>query len=246
MHPATLLRAATVTAAVLLAPPAGRAQTITLGQKDTFTGAAPGGFDNWTQGAFAPPGSLLLVTGGPGGGSDQYMQITATGGIGAGSRITVFNQVQWTGNYITAGVSSVEMDLRAPTTNTQSLAMRVAYKNALGAGYSSTVPFTLPADGQWHHAVFKLTAADMTAIGSPGSFDTFMTNPSEMRILNSSAPSLNGDSIAAVVGVDNVLAAGAPVPEPAGVLAAAALAAGAAWPLLRRRRDRRDVGCEGR
>src|SRR5690348_2526777 len=101
MRLATLLRAAVVPAAVLLTPSAGPAQ-IQPGQKDTFTGAAPAGFDNWQQGLNAPPGSLLLVNGGPGGGSDQYMQITAVfipPFASAGSRITAFNQTQWAGDY---------------------------------------------------------------------------------------------------------------------------------------------------
>ena len=56
------------------------------------------------------------------------------------------------------------------------------------------------------------------------------------------APDLLGDRMVAVAGVDNIRAVGAPVPEPAGVLAVAA-AAGAAGPLLRlRRRPRAAAG----
>jgi hypothetical protein len=232
MRLAKLLRAAVVPAAVLLTPSASPAQ-ITLGQKDTFES----GLQGWTQGINSGGSGLANPTGGPGGAADHYMQITSQGGFGADSKLIVFNQAQWTGNYIAAGVTAIEMDLMAPTTNTQPLSMRVGFQNpTLRQGYASTVAFNLPADGQWHHAVFKLTATDMTAINAPPAFNTFMSSVPEMRILSSASPALNGDTIAAVAGVDNVLATTTPVPEPTGVLAAAAAVVGVAWPLIRRRR----------
>jgi hypothetical protein len=222
---------------VLLVPAVGPAQ-VTLGQVDNFE---DGSLQNWAQG-ISSLGTLTSATGGPPG-STHYMQVTALGGFGgSSSRLTVFNQSQWRGNYIAAGVNAVEMDLLAPTSNAQTLSMRIAYKSGTGAGapgYSSTAAFSLPADGQWHHAVFLLSNSTMTPIGAVTSpFDAFITAPQEMRILHSASPSLNGDVIAAVVGVDNVRASFVPVPEPAGGLAAVALAAGLVG-LARRRRAAR-------
>ena len=102
------------------------------------------------------------------------------------------------------------------------------------SGYSSTTPFVLPADGAWHQATFTLSAATMTAVNAPTDpFDTFVTGVTEMRILSATAPAYQGDRIAGVLGIDNI-AAHAPVPEPAGVLAVGA-AFGAACVFVRRR-----------
>jgi hypothetical protein len=228
---------AVIVPAVLFTSSFSQAQ-ITLGQKDTFSGSLLG----WSQGPNAP--GPALASGGPGGADDQYMQITATG-FGPGGRITVFNREQWTGNYNAAGVARIELDLLGPTSNAQNLMIRIAFKSGtdlFSPGYVSTTPFVLPNDGQWRHAVFDLTAQSMTAVGGPAPFEQFMNSPVEMRILHSSSPVLNGDFINAVLGIDNVLAS--PIPEPTSVLAAAAAAAGLAWPLLRRRR-RSTAGSRG-
>jgi hypothetical protein len=228
-----LVRAVVAPAAVLLAPALCQAQ-VTVGQVDTFT---DGSTQNWGQGFQSPPGALVVTGGGPTG---NFLQITGNGGFGAGGRITVFNSTQWLGNYNAAGVAVIEMDLFAPASNPGPLQMRIAFKTGFGrtAGYVSA-PFTVPNDGVWRHATFTLSAAEMTPVADlfgnpPPAFNTLMSNPGEMRILHAAGPVLNGDIITATVGVDNIRAS--PVPEPAGLLAAAAGVAGAGWSIRRRRR----------
>jgi hypothetical protein len=221
------VRAVVAVAVVLLAPTAGRGQ-IQPGQVDTFTDGTTAG---WSQG-FNSPNPPVVVPGGPGGPSDNFLRVTATG-IGAGGRITIFNRAQWLGNYNAAGIVAIEMDLQAPDTNTQPLSMRIAYKVDAGQfspGYVTTTPFVLPPDGQWYHATFTLTAAQMTAVGSPPPFADLMNGPGEMRILHSAGTVLNGDPINAIVGIDNIRAS--PVPEPAGLV----VVAGVGWWLCRRRK----------
>jgi hypothetical protein len=223
------MRAAPLAACVLLLAPTIAVAQPNPGQIDTFE---DGTFNNWSQGNGST--GLSLATGGPGGATDHFLKITGDGS-GAAGRIVAFNEMQWTGNYTSPGVGTITMDLFAPTTNTQSLTVRVTLGRIDRTGYSSTTQFTLPADGAWHHASFTLSAATMTAVGNPTEpFDTYITNITEVRILNAAAPSFTGDPIVGVLGVDNV-AAVAPVPEPAGGLAVGA-AAGAAWVLVRRRR----------
>ena len=236
MRLTTLGRAAVAAAAVLLAPAAGPAQ-VALNQVDTFEGGTTQG---WTQGAGAPVGSLVVATGGPAGPADHFLQVTARGGFGAGSRLTTFNQAQWTGDYNAAGVTMIELDFRAPTSNPQALSMRIGFRDAIGSGYVSNA-FTVPADGVWRHAVFHLTNAEFTPVGGPSaSLSDFLSSVPEMRILHATAPTLNGgDPIAAVVGIDNIKASFTPVPEPASVLAVAAVVTVAARPLLRRRASAR-------
>jgi hypothetical protein len=209
---------------ILVFPETGRAQ-ITLGQTDNFGT----GLQNWTQGAQAPPGALSVVSGGPSGANDPFMQIVANGGTSAGGRMTVFNQSQWTGNYNTAGVGSIEMDLKS--LSGPALSIRVVVRDVSNDGYASTVGFPLPADGQWHHAVFRLDAASMTTIGVPPTLSQVLSGPRELRIIHSAAPAINGDMIAATLGVDNIRAS--PVPEPTGILALVA-GAGLGWCVRRR------------
>ena len=54
-----------------------------------------------------PP--VNVSTGGPAGVDDAYLQLQALGGSGAGSRLSVFNMSQWTGDF--TGVPAIGMDV---------------------------------------------------------------------------------------------------------------------------------------
>jgi hypothetical protein len=213
----------TVAIVLALAAP-GRAQVM-LGQVDNFST----GTQNWTQGAQAPPGAVTIQNGGPSGATDPFLQIVANGSMSAGGRLAVFNQSQWRGNYNAAGVGTIEMDLR--NLSGPPLSIRVVLRDVSNDGYSSTVGFPLPADGQWHHAVFRLDGASMTAVGAPPTLSQVLSGVTELRIIHSAAPALMGNTIVATLGIDNVRAS--PVPEPAGILALAA-GAGLGWWVRRR------------
>jgi hypothetical protein len=219
----------------LLLPAGVSAQSITLGQVDTFES---GTTQNWTNGHSGTGISVQL--GGPAGAADHYLDITSSSSI---PRLIVFNRSQWRGNYNAAGVNAIGVDLI--NFSATQLVIRVAFKETtsqFSAGFVSTVGFTLPPDSQWHHATFSLTDAAMTPINSPAeTFSTllgsasFPNGPGEVRILSSAVPALNGDVITARIGVDNIRASFIPVPEPAGGFALLLAAAGLAGPWLRRR-----------
>jgi PEP-CTERM motif len=207
---------------VLLAAAPFTASAVTLGQIDDFQ---DGTTDGWTTGHVTPAN---ISNGGPAGAGDRYLQPTSSGGFGADSKLVIFNASQWLGNYSGAGITSVGMDLA--NFGAQALSMRLAFFLGPAVGYAATAPFSLPADSAWHHAFFVLNAANFTAVNSPSvSFDNMLTNfTGQLRILDSSSPSVQGDPIAATLGVDNVQA----VPEPSScVLVGVALLA-----LLLRRR----------
>ena len=169
---------------------------------------------------------MNIPTGGPGGAGDRFLQVTSIGGGGPGSRLTAFNRDQWLGNYITAGVNGIDMDLL--NTGTVTLSIRIAFKQdtSFGApGYLSAA-FLLPPDSAWHHALFSISPGSMIAVGSPEPFNTFFTHPAELRLINEvGADNLNGDPIAAQLGVDNIQAE----PEPgAAILTSVGLLLGAA------------------
>lgn len=127
------------------------------------------------------------------------------------------NDSQWLGNYVSAGVTGVAMDLRIPIPFGP-LPMRIAIREATGdssttPGYCSTTAFNLTADGNWHHVVFPLDAASMTAINSPKQLSVDLANVVDFRLLSSPAPSVIGFGQATEFYVDNIAA----VPEPASI-----------------------------
>ena len=179
----------------------------TLGQIDTF---ADGTTDGWTIGRSSSPFAPQNVsTGGPAGASDAFLNMTSSGTGGPGSKAIIFNQSQWAGDYLSAGITEIDMDLK--NLGSSSLTMRIALDQFKGGpGYETVNGFSVPADGAWHHATFKIDSADLTPLESPPSLNTVLSNVSEVRVLSAASPSLDGDLIASSIGIDNVQA----VPEP--------------------------------
>lgn len=171
-----------------------------LFQLDDFE--TTGSTQNWTNGPTATD-PANITTGGPNGANDNFLRVTSRGGSGGGSRLIVFNQTQWAGNFFNTQINSVEMDLK--DFGTTPLSMRIAFKGA----FASKVAFLLPADSQWHHAVFSIAEADLTKLGSL-TYKQALTNVSQFRILDSVTPDDQGAVIASSFGVDNIHA----IPEP--------------------------------
>ena len=175
-----------------------------LGQVDTFDSNST---DNWSGNA------PNVGSGGPGGASDPFLLVGAVGGGGPGSKLVTYNRDQWLGDYLTAGVTQITVDLK--DFSTMPLTIRLAFKDGVGfsAGYSSTNAYVLAADSAWHHATFSITAADMTALSSPAESFNSLIGPggalAEVRILDASSPSLFGDVINANLGIDNITATSA-------------------------------------
>jgi hypothetical protein len=182
--------------------------TLISAQTDDFES----GKQNWTNGPAPDP---ITVLGGPGGGADHYLQISATGGFGAGSKLVSYNRTQWAGDY--SNLVSISMDVLNP--NLVPLNVRIAMKSGIlnGSPGISSNPFLIPADDLWHHITFVLSAANFTGL-SGGVYATVMSNVLEFRVLDAANPSLTGDPINAILGVDNIASA---VPEPGSLLLAA-------------------------
>jgi len=201
---------------------------ITPSQIDAFQDGAVG---NWSGGGSGSP--VNVATGGPTGAGDKFLQI-ASGATPLPPRLLMFNQSQWTGDFVAAGVTQVAMDLL--NTGASTLPIRITIREGTGGsttpGYSSTTPFNLPGDGTWHHAVFLLDAANLTGVNTPQPLATDLANVKEFRILASTTPSTVGDLLTAQLGVDNIAA----VPEPQSLLLAIA-AGGALWVARRRQHE---------
>jgi hypothetical protein len=201
-------------------PASSRAQVV-VGQVDTFQN---GTTQAWSQGPASPNPPLNISSGGPTGAGDAFLEIRSKGGAGAGSRLVAFNRQQWTGIYAPS-VTSLGMDLE--NLGNTPLSVRVAFEDVNFNEYSSTTAFSLPATPGWLHAIFGLSDASMTQVaGTPQPFSTAPANGIlEARILDSAAPSFDGDSLLATLGVDNITAVGS-VPEPGTLAMTGAAVAG--------------------
>lgn len=141
------------------------------------------------------------------------MQVVS-GSFGGNSRLVTFNDAQWLGNYLGAGVNAVSMNLRnfGPSAIPIRIAIREGSLGSGTPGYCSVTPYLLLPDGLWHAAVFGLDAGSLTPINNPQPLATDLSNVGDFRILSAASPAGIGDQISAEIGVDNVYAIGAPEP----------------------------------
>jgi len=191
---------------------------VSVGQIDTFEDGTTQGWmvsAGPNDGAHpAPPANVL---GGPAGASDNFLLLTAVGGSGAGSRLTVLNLSQWSGNYLSAGVGSITMDLR--NLGSTDLALRLSFEDPLG-GPPTNIAFSkhailLPAGGVWTTAVFPIGVSDL--LSGLGDANSALMNTTVIRLYHSTDPLFPGGTpaippIVAQLGVDNIRA-GSSVPD---------------------------------
>lgn len=215
--------------AIALAP-APRASAVVLGQIDTFQDGTTQGWLAGLLGAPHPAPPINIPTGGPKGAGDRYLQLTALGGVGPGSRLTVLNLSQWSGDYLSAGVHFITMDVN--NLGTGDLSLRLLFEDPMGGPPNdvafSTDPVLVPAGSGWMSVVFPVGPDALTA--GLGSVTTALSNTTALRIFHSPSPGFPGPSVVAQIGVDNIKA----VPEPS---AALLIGAGLLALLITRRRS---------
>lgn len=177
-------------------------RAITFAQVDTFEDE---GTAQWEEGGISPNPPTNVASGGPAGAGDHYLANVSSGTGNAGSRMIMYNFGQWTGNYAAAGIDRITAQMvnfgPAP------LAMRVALRSASYTSFCSTQAIQLPPDGVWRAVTFDLTSGSMTNIAGSNTLAQVLANVAEVRILSAAdAPAFIGDSIAATLGMDNLLA----------------------------------------
>jgi hypothetical protein len=186
--------------------------------------------DGTTQGWFVPGGGPLgshpappaNVLGGQGGALDNYLLLTALGGGGSGSRMSVLNESQWTGNF--AGITGIDMDVN--NFGPDSLFLRLLFVNFPPGGPPlgptdvawTLAPIIVPSGSGWTHISFDLSPSNLFApFGTAGA----LSDVNELRLFHSVAPFFGGpgvgsEPVVARLGVDNIAAAA--VPEPTSLL----------------------------
>lgn len=208
------------------------AWSITAGQIDDFQDGTTQG---WGVGGTPPVPPANVVSGGPDGVGDAYLELNAHGGTGAGSRLAVDNFVQWTGDYLNGGFTHVVLDVILLTS--PSVSLRLALSGPGGA-FASANPVGVSSFSDWQFIEFSLDPADLIAVSEDATLELTLLNVTGLRLFHSSGPPglpaggiPNGDPIAAILGVDNIEV----VPEPSGWMMLVA-GSGLLSALYRRRR----------
>ena len=184
------------------------ASAVVVGQIDDFQN---GTTMNWSNGDIIGTVPVTnIATGGPAGAGDRYIQLTADGSS-SGGKLTAFNRDQWLGDYLAAGVTTIEVDLL--NQSAVALSIRLAFKTGPGSagvpGYLSQA-MLLPVNSGWQHFTISLLAANLIPVGGPDPWSTLFIG--EVRFINETGTSnLSGNPVVGQLGIDNVHA----VPEPA-------------------------------
>ena len=212
------------------------AQGITVGQVDDFEIGGDTAFWEGGKPGFSPPPSQI-PDGGLGGVGDGYLQISVSG-----YHLGTHNDLgQWVGDYLSAGVTSIELDANR-TAGPSDVSLRFLLFGPGGTWASTNLAPTLAGPG-WQHLSFGLSAADLTYV--PGSFavpdgtgilaDT-LSDVTLLLIrhdgLIPTIPGTHPPHITATLGLDNITA----VPEPSAFVLVTMAAVGLLGYARRRRR----------
>jgi len=181
------------------------ASALTFGQIDTFEDGTTGNWVVAAGGAGHPAPPQNIPDGGPAGAEDNFLLLTAVGGHGPGSHLSVLNMVQWAGSYLATGVNRISMNL--VNLGSSDLYIRLLFADPV-AGPPTNLAITdavvLPAGSGWQTAVFAVSPADLIVL--QGDATALLGATTQLRIFHSIAPTYPGESIVALLGVDNILA----------------------------------------
>ena len=197
---------------------------------------ANGLLDNFTNGTLQNWSSTASPTnqasGGPGGGSDRYLQLVASS-----APLAAVNEFQWAGNAITASVDQVKVDLKNSGPDPVSVRVMLLTPGCESGGtactaWTSTTALALAANDTWTPATFSVKEADLTRVLGSDSYATSLANVERVLIRHDDgtpdAPDV-ATNVSSTLGMDNIA-----LPEPSalvGLLAGATLIS-----VLRRRR----------
>lgn len=179
------------------------AAAVTIGTQDTFEDGTTNG---WVTGGASPLQPVNVPDGGPAGVGDAYLKLASSGSGGAGGKLVGIAGAQWFGDYVTADVTGIEMDVI--NLGSTDVDLRLYFAGGSGSGVSVDGITVVSGSGWTRIAFSTLPGAITAALGVPA-LDV-LSNVSELRLFHSAGASFPGPNIAAEIGIDNVTA----VPEP--------------------------------
>lgn len=177
------------------------AGAIMSGEFDDFQS---GSLESWTSGPTNPNPPVNQDDLGPLGAGDRALLLAANGSVGAGGKLVAINATQWTGDYLAAGVTEIELDLL--NLSDQALTVRLAVKSGVSAFASVDEVMLAAGADTYTRASLSLRAEDLVPIEGGGNAVTTLGNVTELRILHSVLPDLRGDVVVGQLAIDNVLA----------------------------------------
>lgn len=228
----------TIAGALLLAAlPATMSAQVFAGKTNTFEDGTTQGWLINLLGFGNPPAATLpanIPTGGPAGVDDSYLQLTSLGTSTSGGRLTAIN-TDWGGNWLASGITHVRFN--AINFGNTDVTLRLLVEDATAGpptNVAASSGLVLNAGSGWQSLEIDLFGpSGLTAL--LGTVDDALTNATIIRLYHSNALAFPGEPIAAQIGLDNIRAVGAAVPEPS---PAWLLAVGAIGLAYRRRRWR--------
>ncbi len=192
-------------------PAASDADAATLGVVSDFETGSQG----WSSGFRNPNPPVVVADGGPQGIGDAFLRVTANGDPGfpgPGGKLVFFNPLApWRGNYTSAGIAAIEMDLKNLTE--AALEIRIEIEGPIASNHIiSTTAAQLAAFQDWTHFRIPIEATDFAGANVAAA----LANVREIRIFHNpeATESMLAPPIVAQLGFDNIRA----VPEPSTLL----------------------------
>ncbi len=205
-----------ITAASLLA-----AAMLALGPTAATLGAQPaanhvddfedGTTQGWGVGDLTHPAPPSVVAGGWKGLEDHFLMLSSFGGQGPGSRMSVLNFSQWSGNFLAAGYAGIGMYVR--NFGTEDLFLRLLFVNFPVAGPPTDAAASLnaihvPAGSDWMRIVFPIDLASLGSVGF-GTPAGALSDVNELRLFHNpefgfGGPNVGAPAVNALLGVDDV------------------------------------------
>ena len=178
------------------------ARAISLGQVDDFQ-------DGTTQEWLGVAGQASISDGGLSGPGDLFLDLSSTGEDGPGGSLFVSNTSQWQGDYTSAGVEVIRLDLAnlGPT----DLQIRLVIESLEFNGFV-TQAISLAAGAGWATASFSFLPADLTPVGDGSDVAMALATVNSLALLHAPTTDLLRDGsppVEARLGIDRICAGGA-------------------------------------
>jgi hypothetical protein len=213
----------TTLVALLALALADAADALSIGQTDDFQS---GTTEDWISGVPHPFPPTTVPGGGPAGAGDTYLLLRSIGEPRPGGRLVAFNGAQWAGDYTSAGIASITMDVL--NLGPSDLSLRLMFMDPTTGPPTNVAVSTdgvfVPAGGGWTAVTFPVLASDLTA--QLGDVNAVLSNTTFLRLFHGIDTGFPPQPVVATLGVDNICALGAdgdasvcggggtPVPEP--------------------------------